>query len=277
MNNIKNFLFIPPEDLGKGTNIKVEIVDTIEDTYHDFARVLLNEIKNNKAKKRTVVVLPVGPTEVYPKIVRIINLEKINCNNLVVINMDEYCNYDDNDYISYSSNLSFRRFMDENFYSKINPELNIKKENRIFPDPKDPNAIVKKIEQLGGIDICLGSLGFTGHIAFNDPPESEENISLEEFRNLTTRVVNLTRETIVQNSLKVGGNIDIIPKKAITLGMKEILSAKKIYIYLMRDWHAAILRKFMHGPVTPKVPGSLLQEHSCVNVVASLNAAKIPR
>lgn len=277
MNNIKNFLFIPPRELGKGTNIKVEIVDTIEDTYHDFARVLLNEVKNNKAKKKTVIVLPVGPTEVYPKIVRMINLEKINCNNLIVINMDEYCNYAGNDYIPYSHDLSFRRFMDENFYSKINPELNIKRENRIFPDPKDLEAMVKKIEQLGGIDICIGSLGFTGHIAFNEPPESEENISVEEFKNLTTRVVDLTRETIVQSALKVGGNIDIIPKKAVTLGMKEILSAKKIFIYLMRDWQAAILRKSIHGPITPKVPGSLLQKHPCVNVVASFNAAKIPR
>jgi len=133
------------------------------------------------------------------------------------------------------------------------------------------------IEDLGGADICLGSLGYTGHIAFNDPPEPDEEISIEDFKNLSTRVVSLSRESIVQNSLKIGGNADIVPKKAITLGMKEILLTKKIYMYFMRDWQAAILRKFMHGPITPRVPGSLLQNHPFVKVIVSENAAVIPK
>lgn len=275
--NTMSFLYITPEDLGKGTNIKVEIVDTIEDTYHDFARVFTDEIKrNNKAKKRTVAILPVGPTEPYPKIVRLINLEKINCENVVIINMDEFCTNDGKDYIPYESGLSFRKFMDEEFYSKIDPELNVKKENRIFPDPKNPEATAKKIEQVGDIDICLGSQGLTGHMAFNDPPAPGEDISKEEFKSLSVRVINLACESIVQNALKYGGSMDIVPKKAVTIGMKEILSAKKLYMYFMRDWHPAIVRKAIHGPVTPKFPGSFIQEHPDVKAIISKNAAKLP-
>jgi len=277
MKKENNFLFIPPEDLGKGTNMEFYSVETPEDTYNDYARVFLNEIKeNNEKNKQTVAILPVGPTEVYLRIVRIVNNEKISLNNLIVFNMDEYCNDNGDDFINYESNFSFRRFMDENFYSKLKPELAVKKENRRFPDPKNLSLTTKYIEDLGGADICLGSLGFTGHIAFNDPPEPGEEISIEEFINLPTRVVDLCRETIVQNSLKIGGNADIIPKKAVTIGMREIMLTKKIYMYFMRDWQAAILRKFMHGPITPEVPASILQKHPFVKVIASENVIAIP-
>ena len=210
------YLFIPAEDLGKGTNMEFDLVETPEDTYNDYARVFLNEVReNNKANKKTVAVLPVGPTEVYSRIARIVNKEKISLRNLIVFNMDEYCNEAGDDFIDYESIFSFRKFMDENFYSKINPELAVKTENRNFPDPKNPGATTKKIDDFDGADIMLGSLGYTGHIAFNDPPEPGEDISIEEFKNLPTRVVDLCRETIVQNSLKIGGNADIIPRKAI--------------------------------------------------------------
>lgn len=278
MKNENNYLFIPPEDLGKGTIIDFDIVETPEDAYNDYARVFLNEMrKKNSENKQMVAILPVGPTEVYSRIVRIVNLENISLKNLIVINMDEYCNEDGSDFIEYESNFSFRRFMDENFYEKLKPELAVRTENRIFPDPKNPSLTTKMIEDLGGADICPGSLGYTGHIAFNDPPEPDEEMSIDDFKNLPTRVINLSRESIVQNSLKIGGNADIIPRKAITLGMKEILLTKKIYLYFMRDWQSAILRKFMHGPITTKVPGSLLQKHPFIKVIASKNATVIPR
>jgi len=274
---VKKILSIPPEQLGEGTNMKVDLVDTVEDTYFDFTRVFINEIKkNNIIGERTVFIIPVGPIEPYPKIVRVINEEKICCKNVVIINQDEWCTDNGKKFIPYSSPLSFRRFMDETFYSKIDPELNVKKENRIFPDLKNPDAIAKIIDQLGGVDICFASLGIPGHVAFNDPPEPGENISAEEYKNLGTRVVNISRETIVQNSLKFGGSIDFIPTKALTIGIKEILTSRMIHMSFMRDWHAAIVRKFIHGPVTSNFPASLLQEHTNVNVVISKNAAKLP-
>lgn len=275
--DMEYYFSILPEEIQKNTNMNITLLETPEEIFFDFARVFINEIKkNNSMDKKTVAILPVGPTEPYNTIVRIINDEKINCKNVIILNMDEYCTNDSKDYIPSSNKISFRRFMNNRFYSLINPELNIKEENRIFPDPKYPENIGKKIDELGGVDICLGSIGYTGHIAFNDPPESGDNINPEEFKNLPTRVVSLTRETIVQNSLNYRGNFDIIPKKAITIGMKEILSAKKIYMYFMRDWQSAILRKTIFGPVTAKVPASFLQEHQNVKIIFSRNVAIIP-
>jgi glucosamine-6-phosphate deaminase len=274
---MEKILSILPEELGKNTNMKVDIVDTVEDTYFDFTRVFINKIKeNNREGKNTVFIVPVGPVEPYPKIVRVINEERINCNNVVIINQDEWCTDDGKELIPYSSKLSFRRFMDLNFYSKIDTKLNIKKENRIFPSLQNLNLISEKITEFGGVDICFGSLGLPGHIAFNDPPEPGENISVEEYKNLGTRVVTVTHETIAENSLKYGGCLDVIPKKALTIGIKEILTSRMIHMSFMRDWQPAIVRKFIHGPITTEFPASMLQEHNNIHVVISRNAARLP-
>jgi len=119
MKKENSYLFIPPEGLGKGTNMGFDIVETPEDSFNDYARVFLNEVrKNNSENKQTVAILPVGPTEVYSRIVRVANIENISLKNLIVFNMDEYCNESGDDFIEYESDFSFRRFMDENFYEK---------------------------------------------------------------------------------------------------------------------------------------------------------------
>jgi len=114
-------------------------------------------------------------------------------------------------------------------------------------------------------------------VAFNDPPEPGEKTSLEEFRNLPTRVVRLSRETRLINSVTAcRGNIDRIPALAVTVGMKEILECRKVRIYLNRLWQSAIVRKILHGPVTPAVPGSLLQNHPDVRFVLTDSVADLP-
>jgi glucosamine-6-phosphate deaminase len=114
-------------------------------------------------------------------------------------------------------------------------------------------------------------------VAFNDPPEPGEKITLEEFRNLPTRVVRLSRETRLINSVTAcRGNIDRIPELAVTVGMKEILESRKVRIYLNRLWQSAIVRKILYGPVTLAVPGSLLQNHPEVRFVLTDYVAELP-
>ena len=93
-------------------------------------------------------------------------------------------------------------------------------------------------------------------MAFNDPPEPGEKISLGEFRNLPTRVVRLSRETRLINSVTAcRGNIDRIPALAVTVGMKEILESRKVRIYLNRLWQSAIVRKFFTARLRRPCPG----------------------
>jgi len=94
---------------------------------------------------------------------------------------------------------------------------------------------------------------------------------------LPTRVVRLSRETRLINAITTSrGNIDRIPEFAVTVGMKEILESRKVRIYMNRTWQSAIVRKILHGPVTPSVPASLLQGHPDVRFTIAAYVAEVP-
>ncbi|HHV95314.1 MAG TPA: hypothetical protein GXX37_02375 [Clostridiaceae bacterium] len=167
--------------------------------------------------------------------------------------------------------------MERELYSKIDEELNIPVENRIFPEPGKEGFIWERICELGGVDISFGGIGINGHIAFNEPPEEGDNITDEEFKNLGTRVLMLSRETRTINAVTAAkGFIDAIPKWCITIGMKEILSARKIRFYMNRRWQCGIVRKILHGPVTAKVPASFFQEHPDAKLTIASYVAEQP-
>ena len=120
----------------------------------------------------------------------------------------------------------------------------------------------KGIDSRGGVDACFGGFGINGHLAFNEPPEPGQEISADEFAALPTRTLSLARETRTINAVTVGGEINIIPKRAITVGMKEILAARQLRFYCNRPWQAAVVRRLLHGPITPACPASLLRLHA---------------
>jgi glucosamine-6-phosphate deaminase len=191
--------------------------------------------------------------------------------------MDEYLRPDGREWIPESDPLSFRRHMRAHFYDLLDPALAPPLAQRLFPDPRDPDAVPRALAGWGGVDVCFGGIGITGHVAFNDPPEPGEPIGLAEFRRLPTRVVRLARETIVINAVAAArGNLDRIPPLAVTVGMREILEARKVRIYMNREWQCAIVRKILHGPVTASVPASLLQEHGDVRLTIAEAVARLP-
>lgn len=271
-------LQIHGEELGKGTNIAVEIVESEIDLYFDMARVMFNAIVEGRKKgKPPVFILPVGPVGQYRRLARMCNLEGVSCRDVVCINMDEYLDETGRKFISYMNPLSFRRFMDEQFYDLLDADKRVADENKIFPDPNCPEAIGERIAKEGGVDICIGGIGITGHIAFNEPPAPELDMSVEEFAALPTRVVDLDIRTRVINSVTAGkGNIDAIPPKAITVGMREIMASRQVCIYMNREWQPAVCRRWIHGQITPQVPASLLQNHPNVRCVITPAVARLP-
>jgi glucosamine-6-phosphate deaminase len=120
-------------------------------------------------------------------------------------------------------------------------------------------------------------MGLTGHFAFNDPPEPGEPIDDHMVKNSRTRIVTICRESQAQMCMGgTGGNWEIIPARAVTLGLYEILMSKKIHLTFMRSWHAGVLRKALFGPVTGSCPGSFVQTHPHVEVTLTDLAAKVP-
>ncbi len=269
---------IPAERLGEGSPIRVEVLETDQDLYHDMARTMLNRVRANDAIGRpTVFILPVGPVGQYRRMARICNLERISLRNLVAFNMDEYLT-EDGEWLPIDHPLSFRGHMQRSFLDLMDPELAPPAENIIFPDPRDPDAVARRMAQLGGVDICYGGIGITGHIAFNEPPEPGIEMTPEEFAELPTRVLELSRETRTINSVTVAdGNIALIPRLAITIGMKEILAAREIRLYANRPWQRAVVRRVLHGEVTAKLPCSLVQRHPNASLTMTEFVARPPR
>ena len=274
-----NPLSVTKASLGLNSLIPLEVLKDDLAVIQRFADELMDEyLKAKKAgREKVVFIIPVGPVGQYDIWAERCNSEGIGLHDLVLINMDEYLTADGDDFIPLTDPLSFRKHMQEHFFAKIAPELAPPPEQLLFPDPKDPESVPRAIKRYGGCDVCFGGIGITGHVAFNDPPEPDESISLEAFKELPTRVIRLSRESRLINSITTSrGNIDRIPELAVTVGMKEILESRKVRIYMNRAWQSAIVRKILHGPITPAVPASLLQGHPDVRFTIAEYVAELP-
>lgn len=275
----RDALAIRPEALGRGSPVAFEVVPDEEAVIARFVDDLTDEYRAAKAAGRDKVVFigPVGPVGQYERWAERCNRERISLADLVLVNMDEYLTPDGSDFIPETDPLSFRRHMNEKFWSRLDPALAPPPEARHFPSPNDPQATTRLIERLGGVDVTFGGVGITGHIAFNDPPEPGEPLDTDAFAALPTRVLRLSRETRLINSVTaLRGNIDRVPEFAVTVGMKEILESRKVRLYMNRPWQCAIVRKLLHGPVTAAVPASLLQRHPDACVVAAKLVTEMP-
>ena len=271
-----DYLTIPAAELGKGQPVKVRIRGDLNSIARDLAEAMLAEIKGGEQTGRgATLIMPVGPVDQLPILAGMINEQKISCRGTAFINMDEYLT-DDDRWIPKEHLLSFRGYMDRAFYDLLDPVLAPPMENRVFPDPKKPEAIQQLIESRGGVDACFGGIGINGHIAFNEPPDLGTELSTKEFAALPTRVLSLSRETRTINSVTVGGEITVIPSRAITVGMKEILASRRLRFYCNRHWQSGVVRRALHGPLTPACPASFFRTHPDASITVADYVAAPP-
>ena len=255
------YLNVAAENLGQGTPVAVRVRGDATDLAREMASAMLSEIQEVQRQGRAAtLIVPVGPVDQYPRLVQMINQQRIDCRQVMFINMDEYLTETD-EWLAPEHPLSFRGYMERSFYQRLRPELAPAPENRVFPKPENPAEIGRIIAARGGVDACFGGIGINGHIAFNEPPEAPDRFSVAAFSALPTRVLDLTRETRTINSHTVGGEISLIPRRAITVGMREILAARRLRFYCNRPWQSAVVRRVLHGPITPLCPASLLRLH----------------
>ena len=261
---------IKKENIEKHPNpdFKIRIV---KDSDFAFMRVwdIFSRIKRASDEgKRLVLILP-QPHPQYSKVAYLINKFKVNCKNLYTFNMDEWA--DDNGNIAPETYQNgFLYAMKKNFYYKINKNLRPPESQIVGPTNKNFKDYSKMMEDLGGVDVCYGGIGWSGHIAFIEPGAGEFEGSLEEWKEMGPRIVTLSPFTIAQSCLDpdfgMSGDWSVIPPKAATIGPKQIISAKlrsswnpftiaSTYV----SWHRFTVRLAAHGPVTPLIPASILQ------------------
>lgn len=252
----------------KNPKIPYQVLDTAEQVYFEIAMDMFETILEKKRQnQKTVMIVPVGPVNHYSILAWLLNRSRVSLNDVYFLNMDEYLD-DQDHYIDIHDPLSFRGFMEEGFHALVDPELAMPKENRIFPQPGNEGEIGRKIAELGGVDACYGGMGITGHIAFNEPPL--EPMDADEYAELGTRTLDVSPFTRAINAVgSAQGNYHAIPSRCITIGMKEILSARKIRIMMTRTWQTSVFDRAVYGPVTAQTPSTLLQRHPDAKLIVT--------
>lgn len=271
---MQDYYTIPAEIFNEHGNYDIRFVSTHENLCDAFARELVDLIKENAKKNQmTKVILPVGPLDFRP-FAELCNKENVNCESLVIFSMDEYV-FADNTAVPIDHPLSFRAFYQHNLLDILDKKNKLPADQLIIPNPADLDLVQRNLDLYGEIDVTYGGFGINGHFAFNSPPCTE--VELEDFKNTSVRIIETREGDTIQMAIGgTMGNIEMIPPKGCTLGMKELLSAKMIHLTFMRSWHAGVLRRALFGPITPDFPGSLVQLHPNVRVTITDIAAKLP-
>lgn len=195
------------------------------------------------------------PIETYAELARMVQAGELSFRNVISFNMDEYVGLPEEHPESYHS------FMYTNLFSKIDePKENIHILNGNAEDlDAECAAYEKAIEQAGGFDLFLGGIGEDGHIAFNEP-----------FSPLTsrTRVVTLTEDTRVVNSRFFGGDMNLVPKQALSVGVATVTDSKEVVILAFGPKKARAIHDAVEGPYSHMCTVSALQNHQNGIIVA---------
>ena len=218
--------------------------------------------KAKVSDKPFVLGLPTGstPLKVYAELVRMVKAGELSFKNVITFNMDEYVG------LPVEHPESYHSFMYNNLFNHIDIKPgNVHILNGNAPDlDAECAAYEKAIEAAGGFDLFLGGIGEDGHIAFNEPFSPLQS---------RTRVVTLTDDTIRVNSRFFGGDINLVPKQAMSVGVATVLSAKEVVIMAFGPKKARAIGEAIEGPITHKNTVSALQNHPDGIVVMDEDAA----
>ena len=234
--------------------------------YVDMSRKAANIVSAQVIMKPNCVLgLATGSTPIglYKQLVEWYNKGDLDFSEVMTVNLDEYKG------LSRDNDQSYYYFMHQNLFDHVNiPAENTYLPNGMEPDSqKECQEYTDLLQSLGGVDLQLLGIGHNGHIGFNEPGEAFDK---------QVHCVNLTQSTIEANK-RFFASADDVPKQAYTMGIKTIMQAKKILIVASGEDKAEIVRDAFFGPITPKVPASVLQLHNDVTLVADEAAlSKLP-
>jgi glucosamine-6-phosphate deaminase len=264
---------LTPRDLARLSRpgFTVSIHDTLEDFYLAEALEYVHAWRQSTADNPVGICGPIGPTEQLPLVARIVNELGLDVRSGHFWGMDEWFDVVTGQEVPVTHPLSFERADRALCFNRIGRALRMPDAHLHFP--KADTAPYRGSWEAGvRCAVMQGGQGDVKHWAFNDPlrrqgRHQQAPPAPEEYRKLATRVVDLHPLTIAQNArTSGGGNISMVPTKAITVGPVETWKAEKVSI-----WHAGNhdnpfgqrLTAFMISRriVDTAVPMSLLADH----------------
>jgi glucosamine-6-phosphate deaminase len=272
---IRKLLQLSPAQLQKRAGQRLVVCGDVDALHQHFAESIAEEIRANNAKGRqTKLILPVGPVGQYPILADIVNDQRITLKQCWFFMMDEHC--DDNGITLPPDHwLSFRRTFDEQFSCRVKRSLMVPARQLIFPDHQNVQTLKGRIKSAAGIDTTYGGIGIHGHIAYNEPePNVRDSDPRLVYLNDFTRTINAIRA-------EIGGNLEGYPRKGVTLGMRQLLSAKRLRLYcrsgIRLDWARTVLRLALFGQPGDDYPVTYIRDHKDYLIVTDEDTARKPR
>lgn len=208
-----------------------------------------------------VLALPTGntPLGMYQELSEECRQGELKFKQTRTFNLDDYVG------VPKDHPASFFVYMKKNFFSLVD----LRPENIYMLDGTAPDLhwvcedYERSLEEVGGLDLAILGIGLSGHIAYNEPGTDFAS------RTHVVDLAEISRQSLIEHF----GDQAKAPKQGITMGIGTIMSAKKILLLANGSAKKDIIEKSLHGPITPDVPASVLQNHPDLTVILDKEAA----
>lgn len=232
--------------------------------YKDMSRKAANIISAQVIlKPDSVLGLATGssPIGTYEQLVKWYEKGDLDFADVTTVNLDEYYG------MKPENDQSYHYFMHDHFFDHVNIDPSrINLPNGMEPDEKKECARYDAVlRSVGDVDIQLLGIGRNGHIGFNEPAD--------DFT-YGTHVVTLTADTIEANA-RFFKSADEVPRQAVSMGIGNIMAAKCVVLVATGESKAKAVYDTIRGPITPRVPASVLQLHPCCVILTDREAGKL--
>ena len=238
--------------------MKIIITKDYEEMSQKAFEIMKETVSN---KPNAVLGLATGstPLGLYAKMAEDHKANGTSYKSIKTVNLDEYVG------LGEDSDQSYVYFMRENLFKNID----IKPENTHIENGKAEdkeaeceryNALLDELVQ----DIQVLGIGSNGHIAFNEPGTPFDSV---------THIVDLAESTIKDNS-RLFNSIDEVPRQALTMGLSNIMNAKKIIILANGEGKAYAINELVNGEIREEIPASILRNHPDCTLICDELAGK---
>jgi len=234
----------------------------IAEDYDHMSRVAAGMVAAEMRWKPDLVLgLATGltPLGMYRELVRMHREEGLDFSRIITFNLDEYYGLGPDDPQSY------HHYMWENLFRHVNI-----RPQAVHVPPGQPadaaaacRAYDEAIDEAGGIDVQVLGIGRNGHVGFNEPGGTLR---------AATHLIDLTAATRRANA-RFFPDPDLVPRRAISMGMRPIMQARQVILLASGQEKARAIRATVNGPLTTRVPASLLQLHPRCTLVVDRQAA----
>ena len=271
---ISALLGLSVEQVRQASGRRLSVLPTLDELYDAFAGEMVEAIQTqNRRGEPTRFILPVGPVDQYSIFVEKVRKLQLDLSRCWFFFMDEYADAAGRP-LDPGHPLSFSGVVLRKLTGALEGAGCSLPAQVIVPGNENIDDLAAMIDALGGIDVCFGGIGIHGHLAFNEPEAG--------VRGSDPRLVQLNDFTITINAIRagIGGNVEGFPRQAFTLGMRQILEARKLRLACRNgiplDWSNTVLRLSLLGTPGDDYPCTYVTQHPDVRIYTDADTVCSP-